>query len=52
MYTDLDNRGRARVRDKKRRRPILLEQKHENFVVALRKWQVVVAGVVRKAKAS
>ena len=33
MYIDLDNRERARVQDKKQRRPILLEEEHENFVV-------------------
>ena len=32
MHIDLDNRERARVRDKKQRRPILLEEKHEHFV--------------------
>ena len=32
MHIDLDNRERARVRDKKQRRPILLEENHEHFV--------------------
>ena len=29
VYTDVDNRERARARDKKQRRRILLEGKHE-----------------------
>ena len=28
----MDNRERARARDKKQRRPISLEEKHENFI--------------------
>ena len=33
----MDNRERARVRGKKQRRPILLKEKHENFLAAVRK---------------
>ena len=37
----MDNRERARVRDKKQRRPILLKEKHENFLAAVRKWEML-----------
>ena len=37
VYTDVDNRERARARDKKQRRRILLEKQHENFISLLRK---------------
>ena len=33
----MDNREKARARDKKQRRPISLEEKHENFIAAVRK---------------
>ena len=36
-YTDVDNRERARASDKKQRRRISLEEKHETFVAAVRK---------------
>ena len=32
----MDNRERATARDKKQRRPISLEEKHENFIAAVR----------------
>ena len=36
-YTEVDNRERARARDKKQRRRILLEKQHENFISLVRK---------------
>ena len=37
----MDNRERARVRDKKQRRPILSKEKHENFLAAVRKLEML-----------
>ena len=37
VTTDVDNRERARARDKKQRRRLSLKEQHENYVVALRK---------------
>ena len=37
IYIHVGNRKRPTARDKKQRRPILLEEKHENFKAALRK---------------
>ena len=37
VYIDLDNRERARARDKQQRRPISLAEKHENFIATVRK---------------
>ena len=37
VYTDIDNRERARARDKKQRRRILLEKQHGSFISAVRK---------------
>ena len=36
LLLDADNRARARARDKQRK-PISLEEKHENFIRAVRK---------------
>ena len=37
VYIDVVSRERARGRDKKQRGPISLEEKHENFIAAVRK---------------
>ena len=37
LYTDIDDRERARARDKKERRRISLEEQHSNFIAAVRK---------------
>ena len=37
VYIAVDNRERARARDKIQRRPISLEEKHKNFIPAVRK---------------
>ena len=48
VYIDLGNRERARVRGKKQRRPISLEEKHENFIAAVRKkWEMLAATKVK-----
>ena len=36
-FIDMDNRGRVRARDKEQRWPISLEEKHKNFIAAVRK---------------
>ena len=36
VYTDVDNRERARARDKKQTRRGLLEKQHENFISAVK----------------
>ena len=38
---------RARARDKKQRRPISLEEEHENFIAAVRKWEMLAATQVK-----
>ena len=37
VYIDVDNRERAKSRDKKQRRPIPLEETHGNLKVVVRK---------------
>ena len=37
VYTHVDNRERARASDLKQRRRTSLEEKHENFIAAVRK---------------
>ena len=39
----MDNRERARASDKKQRRRISLEEKHETFIAAVRKWEIAAA---------
>ena len=40
-------RQRTRARDKKQRRHFLLEEQHENFVVPVRKWEMLAATKVK-----
>ena len=50
VYTHVDNRERARASDWKQRRRISLEEKHENFIAALRKWDLLAASKERPAR--
>ena len=43
----MDNREGARARDKKQRRQISLEEKHENFIAGVRKWEMLAATKVK-----
>ena len=43
----MDNRERARARDKKQRRQISLEEKHENLIAGVRKWEMLAATKVK-----
>ena len=49
IYIDLDDRerARARARDRKQKRPISLEEKHENFIAAERKREMLAATKVK-----
>ena len=49
VYIGEDNRERARDRDKKQRRPISFEEKHENFIAAVRKREMLAATKVKKS---
>ena len=50
VYTHVDNRERARASDWKQRRRISLEEKHENFIAAPRKWDLLAASKERPAR--
>ena len=50
IYTHVDNRERARAINWKQRRRISLEEKHENFIAALRKWEMLAASKERPAR--
>ena len=44
VYINVEKRERARARNKKKttiRRPISLEEKHGNFIAAVRKWEIL-----------
>ena len=47
VYINVDRRERARARDKKQRRPISLEEKRENFIAVVRKWEMLAATEVK-----
>ena len=47
VYIDVDNRERAKPRDKKQRRLIPKEKTHETFKVVVRKWEMLVATKVK-----
>ena len=47
VYTYVDNSERARASDSKQRRRISMEEKHENFIAAVRKWEMLAAGKVK-----
>ena len=41
VYTNVDNRKRARASDCKRREWNSVEDKHENFIAVVRKWEMI-----------
>ena len=43
----MQNREIARARNKKQRRPISLEEKHENFTAAMTNWEMLAATKVK-----
>ena len=47
VYINLDNGERGRARNKYQRRPISLEEKHENYIAAVRKWEILAATKVK-----
>ena len=51
VYLDVDNKARARAKDKQRK-PISLEEKREIFIGAVRKWEMLEAtkGKMRSSK--
>ena len=44
---NMENRERARARNKEQRTPISLEEKHEHFIAAMRKWEMLAAAKVK-----
>ena len=47
VYIFVDNRERARTRDTKQRRRISLEQRHENYIAAGRRWEMLATSEVK-----
>ena len=47
VYIHVDNRERAKASDWKQRRKISLEEKHENFMAEVRKWEMLEASKVK-----
>ena len=47
VYVNVDNRERDKARDKKRRRPISLEEKRENFIAVVSKGEMLAASKVK-----
>ena len=47
VYIDVDNRERAKARDKERRRPISLEEKLVNFIAVVGKREMLAATKVK-----
>ena len=47
VYTHVDNRERARASDWKQRKWISLEEKHEKFIAAVKKWEMLAASKVK-----
>ena len=47
VYIFVDNRERARTRDTKQRRQISLEQQHENYIAAVRRWEMLATSEVK-----
>ena len=43
VYTQVNNRERARASNWKQRRGISLEEKHENFIAAVKNWEMLAA---------
>ena len=47
VYINVENRERAKARNTQQRRPISLEEKHQNFTAAVRKWEMLAATKVK-----
>ena len=47
IYTQVNNRERAKESDQKQRRQISLEEKQKNFIAAVRKWEMLAASKVK-----
>ena len=47
VYTHVGNRERVRASDCKQRRRISLQEKHENVIAAVRKWEMLAASKVK-----
>ena len=47
VYTHVDNRERVRASDCKQRRRISLQEKHENVIAAVIKWEMLAASKVK-----
>ena len=47
VYINVDNQERAKARNTQQRRPISLEEKHQNFTAAVRKWEMLGATKVK-----
>ena len=47
VYIYVNNRERARTRDTKQRRRISLEQQHENYIAAGRRWEMLATSKVK-----
>ena len=45
VFINVDNRERARARDKHQRIPISLEEKHKKFIAAVRKREMLAATI-------
>ena len=47
VYINVENRERAKARNTQQRRPISLEEKHQNFTAAVKKWEMLAATKVK-----
>ena len=47
VYINVENRERAKARNTQQLRPISLEEKHQNFTAAVRKWEMLAATKVK-----
>ena len=47
VYTYVDNSERPRASYWRQRRRISMEEKHENFIAAVRKWEMLAASKVK-----
>ena len=47
VYINVENRERAKGRNTQQLRPISLEEKHQNFTAAVRKWEMLAATKVK-----
>ena len=47
VYINLDNKERARAKKTQQWRPISLEEKHESYIAAVTKWEMLAATNVK-----